>query len=205
MARRPLTLIASLLFLVGSSLWLLAQQATQPNTQQQVFTFKTTTSIVLINLSVKDSSGKAVTNLKPGDVIVLEDGKPQHIASFDFENVDAPAALETASAANAAAGPSGTIEAGQPVPTAKKPAVAAIAAPAANQYRDRRLLVLYFDLTTMQPEDVANVMKQAQHFVQAQMRPADLVAIATLGNTLQVNQDFTSDKAALTRTLEALN
>lgn len=201
MARRPLTLTASLLFLAASCWWLLAQQ-TAP---QQIFTFKTTTSIVLINLSVKDAHGNAVTNLKPSDVIVLEDGKPQHIASFDFENVDAPAGLATASAANAAAGPSGTIEAGTPGAAPKKPAAAAIATPVANQYRDRRLLVLYFDLTTMQPEDVANVMKQAEHFVQAQMRPADLVAIATLGNTLQVNQDFTSDKAALTRTLESLN
>lgn len=197
MNRRPLALLASLTGLIGAP-WM-AQQA-----GQQVFTFKTTTSVVLINLSVKDSHGNPVTNLKPGDVIVLEDGKPQHIASFDFENVDAPG-LETASAAAASAGPFGTVEAGQPTTSPKKAAAATIATPTANQYRDRRLLVLYFDLTTMQPEDVENVMKQATHFVQAQMLPADLVAIATLGNTLQVNQDFTSNKTVLLRTLAALN
>ncbi len=183
---------------IALALALSAQQASKP--QKPMVVFKATTSIVLVNLSVKDAQGKLVKDLKPGDITIIEDGKPQHIASFDFENVDAP----VAPAAEPETAPSGTIVNGT---TAKpKPAAAASIAPAAaDQYRDRRLIVLYFDLTTMQPEDVQNVMEQAQNYVTKKMQPADLAAIATLGNTLQVNQDFTADKDALMRTLRALN
>ena len=164
------------------------------------YVFKATTNIVLVNLTVRDARGNLVTNLKPSEITLLEDGKPQHIASFDFENVDAqPGNI----AAAAAAGPNGTIESGAK-PAAPAPTKAA-AAIAPSQYRDRRLMVMYFDLTTMQPEDVQNVMQQATAYVQKKMQPADLVAIATLGDSLQVNQDFTDNKASLLRTLNALN
>jgi VWFA-related protein len=181
-----------------------AQQAAAPATQ---YTFKATTNLVLVNLTVRDAHGNLVTNLKPGDVSVYEDGKLQHIVSFDFENVDATPRLATAAAT---AGPEGTLTPAA-APAAPKPAApakaqpAAIAAAPASEYRDRRLIVLYFDLTTMQPEDVANVVKQAQAYVDKQMLPADLAAVATLGNSLEVASDFTGNKKELYNTLQAMN
>ncbi|MGH9485135.1 MAG: VWA domain-containing protein, partial [Terriglobales bacterium] len=170
------------------------------------YTFKATTNVVLVNMTARDSHGNLITNLKPSDITVLEDGKPQHILSFDFENVDsAPlvtAAQGSAPANTASAGPSGTVIMGQPA-AAKTPSP--IAPAASRQYRNRRLMVMYFDLTTMQPDDVQNVMQQAEKFVNQQMQPADLVAIATLGDSLQVNQDFTSNKTALLNVLHGLN
>ncbi|MGH9479119.1 MAG: VWA domain-containing protein, partial [Terriglobales bacterium] len=177
-----------------------AQQAAQHRTPAQsgIAVFKSTTAIVLVNLTVRDAQGNLVTDLKPGDITVLEDNKPQRIRSFEFESVDAKPGVATAAAA-ADNGPEGTVEKGAPAPKpAPKPAASAIA-PAANvnAYRDRRLMVLYFDLTTMQPEDVQNVMQQAETFVKTKMSPADEVAIATLGDSLQLNQDFTDNKALL--------
>ncbi|HXE30246.1 MAG TPA: VWA domain-containing protein [Terriglobales bacterium] len=206
MHRQTLALICTVLCLA----WLVpppaaAQQAAKqaPKAAQPAFTFKAATEVVLVNLNARDAKGNVVRDLKPGDVTILEDGKPQHIVSFDFENVDAqpgntPAPVESE--------PEGTVVAGaKPKPAAKPATPAAPAAPKADEYRDRRLIVLYFDLTTMEPEDVQNVMEQAENFVQKKMQPADLAAVATLGNTLQVNQDFTADKDVLMRTLRNLN
>jgi VWFA-related protein len=200
--RRPLALSLALLLIPLPILP--AQQTARPAPSKPQFVFKASADIVLVNLTATDAKGNLVTDLKPGDITLLEDGKPQHITSFDFENIDAPAVAATASAA---AGPTATLEAG--TKPAARPAPAAAAAPsdaaASAQYRDRRLIVLYFDLTTMQPEDVENVMQQAQAYVEKKMAPADLAAIATLGNSLQVNQDFTADKTALLKVLKSLN
>ena len=211
MRRRSLFLSAIALCTVGLITWAVAQTtgSAKPAAQNNIVTFKATTELVLVNLTVRDKNGNLVTNLKPSEVSIYEDGKLQHISSFDFENVDA---VPVSASASAAAGPAGTVEAGSPA--AKKPAAPAAAAAtvppnsaaaAAAQYRDHRLIVLYFDLTTMQPEDVQNVMQQAEKFVQTKMQPADLAAITTLGDSLQVNQDFTADKASLMRVLRSLN
>ncbi|TAN23296.1 MAG: VWA domain-containing protein [Acidobacteria bacterium] len=169
--------------------------------QAPQFKFKATTNLVLVNLTARDAHGNLITNLKPSDITLLEDGKPQHILSFDFENVDARTAPATADAANNR--PLGEVTNGE----ADQREARGGAPPkgGASRFQNRRLMVLYFDLTTMQPDDVQNVMQQAEAFVNKQMQPADLVAIATLGNSLQVNQDFTSNKTALRNTLRGLN
>ncbi|MGH9476558.1 MAG: VWA domain-containing protein [Terriglobales bacterium] len=166
------------------------------------FTFKSTLNLVLVNMTARDSHGLLITNLKPADVSVYEDGKLQRISSFDFEHVDS----RPAAAAAASAGPQGALEGGQP---AAKPAAAAASplAPAANQqqYRNRRLIVMYFDLTTMQPDDTTNVVQQAENYVNQQMQAADVAAIVTLSDSLNVNQDFTANKTALLNVLKGLN
>ncbi len=207
----PSRSLTSLLCTVACLAWLLspapAQQAVKPAapaTKAQ-YTFKATTNLVLVNMTVRDKNGNLVTGLKPDQVQVYEDGKLQHILSFDFENVD-QAPPRVAAAAAAAGGPAGAVvKAAAPAAKAAAKPAAAIAPAAAAVYRDRRLIVLYFDLTTMQPEDVQNVIQQAEHYVNQQMQPADLAAVATLGNSLDVNQDFTADKKELLNTLQALN
>ncbi|HWG36345.1 MAG TPA: VWA domain-containing protein [Terriglobales bacterium] len=197
--------LSSLICIALCLVWLTPAPAQQAAKPQAPIKFTSDVSVVLVNLTVRDSKGNLVTDLKPSEVTVLEDGKPQHILSFDFENVDAGTNANAATAAGE--GPAGTVEKGNgPVKKAAAPAKAApIAAAPANQYRDRRLIVLYFDLTTMQPEDVQGVMEQAVDFVNKKMQPADMAAIATLGNSLNVNQDFTDNKAVLLRTLNSLN
>ena len=43
----------------------------------------------------------------------------------------------------------------------------------------RRLLVLLFDLSSMQPEEVQRAVDSANTFVKEQMSPADMIAVAT--------------------------
>ena len=52
------------------------------------FTFKVTSELVLVSVTVRDKKGALVRGLKQSDFTVLEDGKTQHIQSFDVEDVD---------------------------------------------------------------------------------------------------------------------
>src|SRR5438874_13632301 len=68
----------------------LAQQQTGNGT----FTMKVQTDIVLTNVVVRDKkTGEVVKGLKQSDFTILENGKAQTIASFDYQNVDEAAIL----------------------------------------------------------------------------------------------------------------
>ena len=66
---------------------------------------------------------------------------------------------------------------------------------------DHRLMVFFFDLSSMQPEDVDRAVDSAVDFVNHKMQPADLVALVSLDTGLSMDQDFTADKTALLRGL----
>src|SRR6202042_2545378 len=58
------------------------------------FTLKVQSDIVLTNVVVRDKkTGEVVKGLKASDFTILENGKPQNIASFDYQNVDEAAVL----------------------------------------------------------------------------------------------------------------
>ena len=54
--------------------------------QDTDYTFRSKTEIVLVNVTVRDKNGNFVRDLKPEDFSLLEDNKPQKVASFDIEN-----------------------------------------------------------------------------------------------------------------------
>jgi VWFA-related protein len=71
--------------------------------------------------------------------------------------------------------------------------------------QDRRLIVLFFDLSSMQTEEVERAGKAAMEYVDKQMAPADMVAVVTLSNSLNVDLDFTSDREELKQVLQAFD
>src|SRR5689334_14567120 len=79
-----LTMAVSLLLPLTTTQTQPAQQQPQPG----AFRFRVETEIVLVNAVARDKQGKPVTDLKAEDFTLLEDGKPQHIVSFDYENLD---------------------------------------------------------------------------------------------------------------------
>jgi VWFA-related protein len=162
--------------------------------EQSDYVVHVQSDLVLVNVTVRDKSGKFVQGLKPKDFTILEDNKPQKVISFDVENVDAVPGLDVAQA-KPLPGPA----AGQPVPPAPS------AADAAAQFKDRRLIVLFFDLSAMEPDEIDHAVTSAEHYVDTQMAPADLVSIVSLGSSLLVNQDFTADHALLTKQLQAFS
>jgi len=154
------------------------------------YTFRTFSELVLVNVTVRDRKGNLVRGLTASDFTVLEDGKPQHIASFDIENTEAalPASAQQAKVFTAGTAP------GTSVAQVDK-----------NAVKDRRLVVLFFDLSSMQPEEVDRSVKAAEDYVNKQMAPADLVAVASLDSSLLVNQDFTSDRTLLLKAVDSFS
>ena len=69
--------------------------------------------------------------------------------------------------------------------------------------RGRRLIVLFFDLSSMQPEEVKRAVDSAHDYVDKKLSPADLIAIASFSTSLQVVQDFTADREQLGEAIDA--
>ena len=57
----------------------------------------------------------------------------------------------------------------------------------------------------MQPDEIERSAQAAQNYLDKQMQPADLVSVVSLGNSITLNQDFTSDRAQLKKVLEGFN
>ena len=190
--RTPLqsTLAALLAINLALPLPVLAQQA-QSNGSGG-FTMKVNSDLVLTNVVVRDKkTGEVIKGLKADDFTILEAGKPQHIASFDFESVDQIAALNEATIAGKAADTTALLSKN--------------ATPDATALRDHRLIVMFFDLSSMQVEDLDRAVEAARDYVNKKMQPADLVALISLGTSLSMDQDFTQDKAALLRGIGKYN
>src|SRR5207249_6053854 len=58
------------------------------DSNQELYKFRIESELVLVNVVARDKQGKPVTDLKREDFTLLEDGKPQRVSSFDFENLD---------------------------------------------------------------------------------------------------------------------
>ncbi len=127
--------VPSILFVIASG------QAQEP----AVFT--SDTNLVIIPVTVKDKSGKVMPGLKKEDFTILEDGKPQKIAVFDFQQLEGDVSLppvpavkpvpEAAPAAPAApAPPKPKTAAAAPTPTTAAPVI---------RFQDRRLVAMLFD------------------------------------------------------------
>jgi len=164
-----------------------------PSQEQSEYVFHVQSDLVLVNVTVRDKNGSFVQGLKPENFTILEDNKPQKILSFDVENVDAPPTLDV------------TQTRPLPAPANGQPSPVPSTANAAAQFKDRRLIVLFFDLSAMEPDEIDHAVTSAEHYVDSQMVPADLVSIVSLGSSLLVNQDFTTDRALLKKQLEGFS
>jgi VWFA-related protein len=184
-------ILATLLQLALVCSSLPAQQATD-------YTFRVQSELVLVNVAVRDKNGNFVRGLKPQDFTILEDNKPQKIDSFDVEDVDAIATQDVAQVKPLQSPLTQPVNpAGAAPPTA--------AAQNQNQFKDRRVIVLFFDLSAMEPDEIDRAVTSAEHYVDTQMAPADLVSIVSLGSALLVNQDFTSDRDLLKKQIQAFS
>ena len=165
--------------------------AQQPGTG---YTFKAQSELVLVNVSVRDKSGNLVRDLKPEDFTVLEDNKPQKVATFDIENTENPPQL-----------PMDQVNLLGTPPKSTKAAASSGSSQQDDAIKDRRLIILFFDLSAMQPDEIERSVDAAQNYLNKQMQAADLVSVVSLANTLTVNQDFTTDRDKLKQVLDSFN
>jgi VWFA-related protein len=151
---------------------------------------RVSTELVLVNVVARDKKGNPVRDLKQADFTIYEDGKKQQISTFDFEDVDQLPMTAGATVTGAALG---TL-----LHSIKK-------APPTLEARDRRLIVLFFDFSAMEPEQVERSVDAAKKFVSAKMQPADLLALVSLATNMHVDCDFTDDKDKLLALLTSYN
>jgi VWFA-related protein len=191
LTRKLFSILAAAILLLQMAAPVIAQQAEQPKVNEA--RIQVTTELVLVNVVARDKKGNLVRDLKKSDFTLLEDGKKQEISTFDFENVDE---LATAGAAETTvAGVTGT---GALLRSGKK-------APPSLDARDRRLMLLFFDFSAMDPEQIDRSVDAAKKFVSAKMQPADLLALVSLATNMRVDLDFTDDKAKIVAALTAYN
>lgn len=186
-------LVATLFAVIAFAAAPLARQGAQRRPS-----FRAGVELIYVNVVVRDGSGNIVRNLKAEDFSIVEDDRPQTISAFDFEEVPADSI-------SAAAEP-------EPVQAILRPAAPAAAATAEAaapvtkaepiDLENRRLIVLLFDASSMQPEELERALASGYDYVAKQLTPADLVAVATVGSTLQIVQDFTADREMLTAALD---
>lgn len=143
----------------------------------------TTSNFVRIDVEVDDKSGKPMTGLKASQFKITDNGKPQRTTNFSYSDIEK---IETAGEASATP---------IVVPVDSDEPVASQAV--SDAIRDRRLIVLFFDLTSMETDDLTRAHDSALKFVRKQMTPADLVAIVTFSSRLSVLANFTNDRAML--------
>src|ERR1700737_2981569 len=119
-------------------------RAQQPREAPQPI-FRADTRLIVENVVVKDKSGNPVQGLTAKDFTVTEDGVPQAISFVEFQRLIPPTVTGRDVNRATAPPPSATDAAAIPHISATPDG--------AVRYRDRRLLVLYFDLTAMPPGD----------------------------------------------------
>ncbi len=151
-------------------------------------TIRSTVSLVEIDVQVTNRDGKPVKGLKQEQFTVTEDGKAQKISSFEYNDIEQ---VETAGKGD---------EAPITVP------LGAVTSPEEIKavVRDHRMIVLFFDLTSLQADDLLRSTRAAQKYLQEQMTPADFVGVVAFGNTLKVVANFTNDRGLLKQAVDAL-
>jgi VWFA-related protein len=150
---------------------------------------KAQSNVVRIDVEVTDGSGKAIKGLRQDQFEITDDGKGQKISSFSYSDIEK---VETATEDN-------TKPIVIPVDN-EGPAAAAVA----DTARDRRMIVLFFDMSSMETDDILRAHSAAQKFLKQQMTPADLVSVVVFSSRLAVLANFTNDRAVLDKAVGAI-
>jgi VWFA-related protein len=121
-----------------------------------------------LDVVVTGRDGKPVTGLGQADFVLLENGVEQTITNFS--SVDASQTTSTAGSAGAAA------------ETAASPP---------------RRFIFFIDEMGLHPSSRAKLVKNAIHFAESTMKPADLAMVVAPALEQKIVQDFTTDRAAI--------
>src|SRR3989442_9387126 len=172
----------------------LAQQAPASSPAQAPQAIRATTELVLVNVVARDKKGNLIRDLKREDFTVFEDGQKQQVSSFDFENIE-----ELALAGRSTPTATGNEGAVAPAAGASAPAQRVLDA------RDRRLIMLFFDFSAMEPDQIDRAVDAAKKYVNSKMQSADLIAIVSLSTNMRLDVDFTDNKSRILSALNAYN
>ena len=152
---------------------------------QEESVLRTTTNLVLVDVRVRDKSGRTMKGLSPEDFKLYEEDELQTLSLFSFENIEGSEEQETPSSPVLTLDRAGDVK--RELPSTR----------ASEITRNRRLLVLFFDQTSMPVENLTRVLRGVREFIQYQLSPADLVSVVSYTSSLRLLQDFTHDRDLL--------
>ncbi|MBN1570079.1 MAG: VWA domain-containing protein [Acidobacteria bacterium] len=176
------------------------QKQPQSNVPQKMPVFSVEAAMVVVDVTVRDGKGRLIADLKREDFKIYEDNVPQDIVTFSAENVaigpvpaTSPSAAGTAETAPSR--PAAIVNLGlNPDAPIKKEDIAG-----------KRLIILFFDLSSLGTENLFYSIDAAHDFIAKQTGPQDLMAVATYSSALSLVQDFTNDRDLLLKTLNAIS
>ena len=145
---------------------------------------KITTTLIQLDVTVKDRKGKVVTDLRPDEIEVYENGEKQKISNFSFiSNIRSTEEVEQKE---------------------KKDKDTTVVLPPSTIKPDqvRRTIALVVDDLTLSFESTYQVRRALKKFVDEQMQEGDLVAIIRTGAGIGALQQFTNDKRQLYAAIE---
>jgi VWFA-related protein len=175
------------------------QSSKQTNAQQRMPVFSVESAMVVVDMTVRDGKGKLIEDLKREDFRIYEDNVLQNIVTFSAENVAIGPAAAVVDQGD------GKTEASQ---SKSQPVVNLALNPAApvkkEDLADKRLVILFFDLSSLETENLLRSVDAARDFIAQQTGPQDLMAIATYSSTLSLVQDFTNDRKLLLQILNEI-
>ena len=179
-------------------------QTAQPNPQAPQPVFRSRREVITVDAIVRDKSGAIARGLTAADFEIREDGRPQDVLNFSFEEIRDKCAGEDRDGGSAgwrrgqASGADTLVRfCGGPAPRPPPPLTS-------ESMAGRRLITLLFDVSSMQPDDVQRAVDSAQKYVSEKMSAADLVAVVTVSSTLSVLTDFTADRGKVAAALTTL-
>ena len=158
------------------------QEIQKPDSEDVV---RITTNLVQVDAVVTDKNGKVVTDLKPEEIKILEDGRQQKITNFSYNVTETPAAVVRKEKPT-------TVDKNAPpaAPTRLKPE------------QIRRTIAIVVDDLGLSFESTHFVRGALKKFVDEQMQTGDLVAIIRTGGGMGALQQFTMDKRQLYAAIE---
>ncbi|SDE77084.1 VWA domain-containing protein [Terriglobus roseus] len=187
---KSLVLIATLA-LANSAL---SQQigTNQPQGQDGSYTLSVKSQLVTEAVVIKDKSGKFIPNLTANDFTVTEDGTPQKIRVFEHESLPVDAEPLPKQDPN-----------DEQVKIYKR--LARTSFQQSAQYKDKRLIAMYFDMSAMRPDDQLRALQSAEKFIRTQMTSADMVSILRYQvGSVDVLLDFSQDRNKMLSILETM-
>ncbi|MBC7929541.1 MAG: VWA domain-containing protein [Rubrivivax sp.] len=170
------------------------QQQQQPPQSDEEEVVRITSSLVQTDVVVTDKDGRQVTDLKPEDFEILENGRPQVITNFSYVST----VPKTNPTNSAAASPSPT------TPTRERSTSATPPVPPARLRPEQvqRAIALVVDDLRMSAESVSSTRQALRKYVDEQLQPGDLVAIIRTSAGIGALQQFTSDRQQLHAAIE---
>src|SRR5438874_539998 len=188
--KRKLLLLLIFAFQGAVSAWAQTPQASpppapEPQRPEDIDVVRITTNLVQLDAVITDNKGKIVTDLKPQEIQIFEDGHQQKVTHFTFITTAAPeiSAPEVKPKAIDKNAP-------PPPPMRLKPEDI------------RRTIAIVVDDLGLSFESTYYVRRALKKFVDEQMQPGDLVAIIRSSGGMGALQSFTADKRQLYAAIE---